>query len=246
MSGNSTRRLIVFLIAVVLLSMMPSEAAAQFAFGGYLGKSSTLDANLELSQPGDTDLTFHDVSWYDESWVNPKYYGFRLTYWKKSDRRWGYVLDFTHAKMYGELDSTVHVTGTRAGEPVDGDEILGDTFEVLAFSHGHNTLTFNGFFRWLRPGPDRWLTPYVGFGLGIAVPHVEVEIGDSVTEEYQLAGPTAQGLAGLDFRIWKGLSAFAEYRLNFAYLKTDLANGGSLKVAPWTHHFTAGLTFSFR
>ncbi|MBD3856626.1 MAG: hypothetical protein IFK92_08910, partial [Acidobacteria bacterium] len=153
MSGNSTRRLIVFLIAVVLLSMMPSEAAAQFAFGGYLGKSSTLDANLELSQPGDTDLTFHDVGWYDESWVNPKYYGFRLTYWKKSDRRWGYVLDFTHAKMYGELDSTVHVTGTRAGEPVDGDEILGDTFEVLAFSHGHNTLTFNGFFRWLRPGP---------------------------------------------------------------------------------------------
>lgn len=71
-------------------------------------------------------------------------------------------------------------------------------------------------------------------------------IDDSVTEEYQFAGATFQGLGGIDFRIWKGLSVFAEYRLNYARLDTDLTNGGSLKVAPWTNHLSAGLTFTFR
>jgi lipid A oxidase len=124
--------------------------------------------------------------------------------------------------------------------------VLGDTFDVLSMSHGHNTLTFNGFYRWMSPGSAQKLTPYVGLGLGIAVPHVEVKMGDSVTEEYQYAGATIQGLAGLDLHLWKGFSAFAEYRLNYARLDTDLTGGGSLKVAPWTNHLSAGLTFTFR
>lgn len=229
-----------------LLLMTAAAADAQLAVGAYLGMTSTSDTNVSLSQPGDTDITFHDVGWFDESWVNPKYYGFRLTYWMRSSPRWGLVLDLNHAKMYAQLGSTVRVAGVRGGEPVDADEILGDTFDVLAFSHGYNTLTLNGFFRWVSPGADRRLTPYVGFGLGIALPHVEVEVGDSITDEYQLAGPTLQGVGGIDFRCWGGLSVFAEYRLNYANLRADLVDGGSLQVAPWTHHITAGLTFTFR
>ena len=237
------------MIAGVLLSLLPGTAEAQFAFGAYLGKSSTFDSDVRLWQPGGTDLTFHDVGWYDESWVNPKYYGFRLTCWKRNNPRWGFVLDFTHAKIYAELDATVRVTGSREGEPVDTRERVGDTFSELAMSHGHNTLTINGFYRWLSQntsGAARRLTPYVGFGVGIAVPHVEVQTEDSVTEEYQLAGPTLQGLGGLDFRLGWGFSVFAEYRLNYARLDTDLTGGGSVQLAPWTNHFTAGLTFTFR
>ena len=115
--------------------------------GAYLGKSSTIDSNVQLNQPDGTDLDFHGVGWYDESWVNPKYYGFRLSYWNRNAPRWGFVVDFTHAKMYAELDATVRVTGSREGEPVDGEELLGDTFDSLSISHGHNTLTFNGFHR---------------------------------------------------------------------------------------------------
>jgi lipid A oxidase len=246
MSVGVSRRTAGFVIVGVVSLLVPAAADAQFAFSAYLGTSSTLDGKVELRQPGDTSLTFHDVSWYDESWVNPKYYGFRLSYWNRNAPRWGFVVDFTHAKMYAELDATVRVTGSREGEPVDGEELLGDTFDSLSISHGHNTLTINGFHRWISAGGARRLRPYVGFGIGIAVPHVEVEIGDSLTEEYQFAGPTLQGLGGVDFRIWNGLSVFAEYRLNYARLDTDLTGGGSLKVAPWTNHLSAGLTFTFR
>ena len=234
------------MIAFGLLLTVPAATEAQFAFGAYLGESSTIHSNVQLNRPDGTDLDFHGVGWYGESWVNPKYYGFRLSYWNRNAPRWGFVVDFTHAKMYAELDATVRVTGSREGEPVDGEELLGDTFDSLSISHGHNTLTFNGFHRWISAGGARRLRPYVGFGIGIAVPHVEVTIDDSVTEEYQFAGATFQGLGGIDFRIWKGLSVFAEYRLNYARLDTDLTNGGSLKVAPWTNHLSAGLTFTFR
>lgn len=235
--------------ATILLALTPSAAEGQFAFGAYLGKSSTLDCDVRLRQPGDTDLTFHDVGWYDESWVNPKYYGFRLAYWKRSTPRWGLMLDFTHAKIYAELDATVRVTGNREDEPVDAREPISDTFSELAMSHGHNTLTVSGVYRWLtrnRSGDARRLTPYIGFGIGMAVPHVEVQTGDSVTAEYQLAGPTVQGLAGLDVRIAWGFSIFAEYRINYANLSAALTGGGSLILAPWTNHLSTGLTFSFR
>ena len=235
--------------AGLVVALLPAVAEAQFAFGAYFGQSSTLDSGVRLQQSGGTDITFHDVAWDDESWVTPRYYGFRLTYWKRSAPRWGFMLDFNHAKIYAELDATMRVAGTREGEPVDTRELLGDTFSELAMSHGHNILTINGLYRWTsdaRSGGARRLTPYVGFGVGIAVPHVEVQTGNSVTGEYQLAGPTIQGLGGLDFRLGWGFSVFGEYRLNYARLDTDLTGGGSLKTAPWTNHFAAGLTFTFR
>jgi len=232
-------------VFAAVVGLFPAFADAQFAFGAYLGKSSTFDCKVELHQPDTTDLVFHDVSWYDESWVNPKYYGFRFSYWNRKAPRWGFMLDFTHAKIYAELEATLRVTGTRQGEAVDGQEILSDTFSELAMSHGHNTVTINGMYRWIpdgAAGAAHRLTPYVGFGSGVAVPHVEVQTGDSVTHEYQFAGPTGQGFGGFDLRIWKDFSAFVEYRLNYASLSAELAGGGSLKLSPWTSHFSIGLT----
>jgi len=249
MSVSLSRITFAIAAATISLALTPAAAEGQFAFGVYLGRSSTLDSDVRLRQPGDTDLTFHDVGWYDESWVNPKYYGFRIAYWKRSTPRWGLMLDFTHAKIYAELAATVRVTGTRDGQPVDDLETLSNTFPELAMSHGLNTLTVNAVYRWLGRNGSRGarrLTPYVGFGIGIAVPHVEVQTGDSVTAEYQLAGPTVQGLGGLDFRIAWGFSIFAEYRINYANLSADLTGGGSLMLAPWTNHLSTGLTFSFR
>lgn len=147
MPARTSQRIAGIVIAFGLLLTVPAATEAQFAFGAYLGESSTIDSNVQLNQPDGTDLDFHGVGWYDESWVNPKYYGFRLSYWNRNAPRWGFVVDFTHAKMYAELDATVRVTGSREGEPVDGEELLGDTFDSLSISHGHNTLTFNGFHR---------------------------------------------------------------------------------------------------
>jgi hypothetical protein len=45
------------------------------------------------------------------------------------------VLDFTHAKIYAELDATVRVTGAREGAPVDADLDGGGSLEVAPWTH---------------------------------------------------------------------------------------------------------------
>src|SRR5437870_178235 len=92
---------------------------AELVLSIYGGKALTDDTDLRLRQPGGTDLTFHDVSWVDRSFEMPLYYGARLTYWLDHSPRWGASLDFAHAKIYLDERDTVHVTGTRAGLPVN-------------------------------------------------------------------------------------------------------------------------------
>lgn len=54
--------------------------------------------------------------------------GLRLEYWLRKSPRWGILLDYANAKMLAELDETIAVHGTGAGETVSGEERLGDTF----------------------------------------------------------------------------------------------------------------------
>lgn len=225
-------------------------ASAEMFVSGYLGTASTYDSDVELNRPGDTGLTFSDVSWDDDSFSAPPYYGFRIGYWFKNHPNWAVALDFTHAKMYAELDKTVSVSGTRNNARVSGQERLGDTFNVLEFSDGHNLLTLNGMYRWMglgRPGQGfiNCLQPYVLAGLGIAIPHVEVTVEGDRTFEYQTTGMAVQAGGGLDVDITRWLSVFAEYRLSYAEIDADLVGGGALKTEPWTHHITVGVTFSW-
>lgn len=160
------------------------------------------------------------------------------------------AIDFTHAKMYAELDSTVGVSGTRSGIPVSGQERLRDTFEVLEFSDGHNLITFNGMYRWMELGASDQdflsrLQPYIIAGLGIAMPHVEVTVNGDRTFEYQTTGMAAQAGLGLDVDITRWFSVFAEYRLSYSAIDADLDGGGTLKTEPWMHHVNVGVTFSW-
>ncbi len=238
--------LIVFCTTIIL----STEAKAELFISGYFGDASTIDSDVELNRPGGTSLTFNDVSWDADSFSSPPYYGLRLGYWLRNSPHWGTAIDFTHAKMYGELDKTFSVSGTRNSVPVSGEERLGDTFEVLEFSDGHNLLTFNGMYRWMDLGKTsedflNRLQPYVLAGLGIAIPHVEVTLDGDRTFEFQTTGLAAQAGAGLDIDINSWFSVFTEYRLSYAEIDADLVGGGSLKTEPWTHHFTFGVTFSF-
>lgn len=238
-------------MAVILLAMGTlNSATAEMFVSGYLGAASTYDSDVELNRPGGTSLTFSDVSWDDDSFSAPPYYGLRIGYWFKNHPNWATAIDFTHAKMYAELDNTVSVSGTRSGVPVAGQERLGDTFEVLEFSDGHNLLTLNGMYRWLNMGtPGQGflyrLQPYVLAGLGIAIPHVEVTVEGDRTFEYQATGLAVQAGGGLDVDITRWLSVFAEYRLSYAEINADLEGGGTFKTEPWTHHITFGVTFSW-
>jgi lipid A oxidase len=217
-------------------------AHANLRLSAYGGVAETLDTDVEFEQDGGTALTLNDISWDNESFQSPIYYGLRLSYWFDRAPSWGLGLDFTHAKMIADTDQIVTVNGTRAGMSVAGRERLGETFSNLQLSHGHNLLTLNALYR-LFP-VDRFET-YIGLGIGAAIPHVETEINGIGTSEYQLAGAAAQGLLGVNVGLVKHLSAFIEYKLSYADIDADLQGGSSLHVEPWTNHFILGLSLSF-
>ncbi len=238
-----------FGLALLIAGLYPLPAHAEWTLSIYGGTSLTLDSDVRLKQPGETRLTFHQVDWESAPFKEPQYFGLRLTYWLSRRSPWGLAIDFVHDKMIAELDQKVSVVGRRRGDRVDADEILGDSFAKLEFSHGHNLLTANVFYRWLPHGHRRtsWmgrLQPYIGLGAGVAIPHVEVVTGPSVTGEYQFAGPAFQGLAGIDVGLSRHVSLFVELRLSYAYINADLNGGGSLETDALTYHLSVGLALS--
>ncbi len=237
------------LSAVALVVFSAEAAPAQVAISVYGGLAHTSSADVSLVQPGGTDLAFVGVSWTGESLKSPPYYGLRLSYWFGASAHWGLAVDFTHVKMYAQLDKTVSVSGRRSGTAVEGSERIADTFSVLSFSHGHNLLTLNGLYRWFpRGGRDGTflgrLQLYGGLGTGVAIPHVETEIDGVVTSEYQVSGPVIEGLGGLNFDLTRHFLLFAEYQINYARLEGKLTDGGALAVKPWTHQLALGVSLS--
>ncbi len=234
------------LTAAILASYVGSAWPQEWAASFYGGKAHNSASDVTLNQPGGTDLKFEQVSWDDESFKPPIYWGARLTRW--SDSGWGAALDFTHAKMSAQPEQVVHVSGTRAGTAVNQNEPLGNTFGSLSFTHGFNLLTANALYRW-----PAWnnaalseMRAYAGAGLGFAWPHVEIGAGGQTTSEYQVAGPAYQGLVGVDLKAFDRISIFFEYKLSRADLRVDLAGGGTVRVKPLTQHAIVGASYPFR
>ncbi len=231
------------LLLMTGIHLSARDAGAETVLSSYGGKASTADATVTVEKTG-AHLAFEKVSWSDESFVSPIYYGIRITHWFDRSTGWGIGLDFIHVKMFAGLEDSVAVTGTRDGAPVSGTERLGDTFSTLSFSHGHNMLLAIGLYRWVPDREGTWfsrLHPYGGFGVGVAIPHVEVDMTGSSTEEYQLTGPAVQGLVGTDIIIVPRLRGLLEYKLIYAHIVADLTGGGTLTLNPWTHQFAFGV-----
>lgn len=234
-------------MALVVVGLSPLSVQAEWTLSLYGGVAYTLDSDVTLKASGDTHLTYHSVSWDDDSFAEPQYFGLRLTYWLSRQSPWGLAVDFTHSKMIAELDDAVSVNGRRGGEIVNTTEVLGDSFLKLEFSHGHNLLTANLLYRWLAQRQPSWLgrlEPYIGLGAGVALPHVEAQAGPLPTGNYQFGGPAFQGLAGLNLDLMKHLAVFTEFRLSYAHIDVDLRGGGSLETDAWTYHFNIGLSLS--
>jgi lipid A oxidase len=234
----------------LVLLLQSFDAGAETTISVFTGDAWTKDSDVQLVQPGGTDLTFHDVSWSTKPFDMPPYYAVRVTHWFDRYPEWGVAADFTHAKMYSELDDQVLVTGERSGVPVHDSERLDDSFETLEFTDGHNLLTLNAVRRWSPFANDsfsrfRDSSRYGGVGIGVAMPHVEVVTADTNTIEYQFAGPAVQGILGANFPINRRFAFSVEYRLTYADLDTDLDGGGSLSTEALTHHLNFGVGFSF-
>ncbi len=188
-----------------------ATAKAQITISAYGGTALTVGSDVRLELPGEPSTTYSGVPWRSESFTSPIYYGLRIAYWPDRESNFGVTLDFTHAKMLANDDS---VLVAREGDTDQDQELLSDTYNYLAFSHGHNLVTLNVFGRLFPTGARERsflgrLQPYAGLGLGVAIPHVEVDLVDgSVTNEYQLAGVALQGLAGASFDVISRLAAF--------------------------------------
>lgn len=234
------------LASLATASLFPFVSIAEIALGGYIGTAYTGDADVRLSQPDGTDLTFSDVSWDDDSFDQPRYWGMRLTWWLEDSPQWGMTLEFTHLKMIAKLDEVVHVSGVQAGVPVDTDEPLSNTFSHFEFTDGFNLITYSGIHRWGNDRPKQYsFVPYVGVGAGVAIPYVETTIAGVDTREYQAMGLSLQIMAGSEFFITVPFSLFIEYKFNYSDVSADLADGSRIEFEPFTHQLIFGGQWHF-
>ena len=228
---------------------LASLARAEVELSIFTGVALSQDSDLDLHQTGGTDLTFHDVSFEGRDFETPPYYGARGLWFSSDDSHWGFGAEFFHMKMYAKMGDTVRVTGRRNGTSVDDNERISDTIESFSLSHGLNYALGDIVYRWMpgQRGQDflGHLTPYAGFGLGVAIPHVESNVNGTFHEEYQVHGPGVQALTGVNVMLNEHWGLMFEYKFTYANLDSLDIPDGSIEVTPLTHHLVTGITFQF-
>lgn len=215
--------------AAAALAAAPVRAEVQIQVYGGVNANFSSDVQVRRPTLPAADGTY-DVDWDGKSFEMPPYWGARAIYWLESSPAWGVAVEFTHSKAYAKLKGDV-----------------GATFDKLEFTDGNNIVTLNALRRF-EPMSYRDIRPYAGFGIGVAIPHVEVELdGDTGprTFEYQLAGFAAQALVGLEMPFGPNWSGFVEAKLSYTHINADLDGGGYVKTDIWSPHFAAGLSYRF-
>lgn len=212
-------------LSALALVLTGQRAAAEVELSFYSGLQTAPHSIVSVTDDptlGDTEFS---AKWNGRSFAMPPYYGLRGTWWRTDSFGWG--LEFTHDKVYAD-------DATRAD----------NGFNRLEFTDGLNILTLNAVKRW----PDRLgrLTPYAGAGLGIAVPHVDIEpAGGPHTWEYQLTGPAARWFAGVRYDLNDRWSLFGEYQGTYSMNTVALDDGGTLKTNIVTNALNIGVSFGF-
>jgi len=213
-----------FAVLCVVLGGYPFSAQAEFQLSVYAGAQSASDSTVKGTDPSGIGNFDFDTSWEGESGKMPPYWGLRGTWWRTD--KFGLGVEFTHAKV-----------------SADSQTMQANGFQILEFTDGLNILTVNVARRWRSDG-RRWM-PYLSGGLGVAVPHVEVETIGGKTIEYQLTGPAARWTAGVAYFVNQKWSLFAEYGGTYSWNKADLDNGGSLETNILTNAVNLGVGYSF-
>lgn len=217
-----------FAVALAALAAAAAPAAAEMQIGVYGGANTNFSSPVTLRKGGVSDE--RTVDWEGRSFQMPPYWGVQATYWLNAGAGLGLGVDYAHAKAYAKIDF--------ASDPV---------YRHLEFTDGNNLLIFNLMYRF-EAMLDGKLVPYVGIGGGVAIPHVEVKLKAYPgweTWEYQLAGGAAQLLVGLEYRLSDAWSVFAQGKLSYSHLATELAEGGTLKTYLWSPQAAIGLSYRF-
>ena len=199
------------------LALAPVPVRAELEFSVYGGPQTTHPSKIRSPTLGNDK-----VNWRSEPFVIPTYYGLRAKWW--SDRRIGVGLDFVHYKAFA-------------------DDPAKYGYEELNFSHGLNALTVD---LWYRANPIGKVTPYVGAGLGVVVPHVEAEpIGLEPTANYQIAGPAVTVVFGASMPLKGNWSVFSEYKATYSEIRAKLDTGDRLNTDIFADALNLGLSLRF-
>lgn len=218
-------------VAVAAMLGLGGAQAGELEIGLYGGFNESAHSHGILSDG--TVSQDNVVGWKGLSTTNPIYWGARLIYWPESVSDWGFGLDYTHAKAYADL----------VGSGIE------HTYSVLEFTDGLNLLSANAFRKW---DFDSGLRTYVGAGVGLSIPHVEVTTlpgsiaGSTKTFEYQVAGGVVQALAGVSYEFADNWRLFGEYKLSYTWNNAALTDSDfTFQTNLVSHHVLAGLSYSF-
>ena len=215
------QRPLFFMLFAALFSANAASAEIELSFYG--GLQGALPSDVTIADDDAIADTRFEIDWEGRSFEAPPYYGIRVTRWQSQS--FGYGVDFTHNKVYPEGD------------------VLPDGFRRLEFTDGLNTLTANAYYRWQDALGE--VTPYVGGGVGLSVPHVEVFAEDSRTLGYQITGPAATLIAGASMPINDQWSLFGEYKGTYTVNEADLDTGGTVSSDIFTNAVNVGVSFNF-
>lgn len=200
-----------------------SSAFAEVQLSFYGGVQAANPSDVSVRDDGTIPDGDFSIAWEGRSFDAPPYYGIRATKWRQDG--FGYGLDFAHNKVY----------------PQDGELPAG--YDVLEMTDGLNTLTVNAYRRW--DGAFGEMSPYVGGGLGLAIPHVEVTYDTSKTLGYQVTGAAATIIAGAAYPINDNWSVFGEYKGTYSANTANLDTGGTLNTNVITNAVNLGVSFNF-
>lgn len=217
------KRLILSASAIALLSAVPAAAETELSI--YTGIQTSPHSRVSGDYPGTGARYDALIGWEGKSASPPPYYGVRATWWKSNN--WGFGAELTHAKVYAP-----------------GAERSAIGFDRMEFTDGLNLLTANAIYRW----PNKWqsVTPYVGAGIGVALPHVDVETTTGhKTYGYQYTGPAMRLIAGAKYDLSDRYAVFGEYQFTRSSNSADLEGGGSMNTNVITNSLNVGLAVKF-
>lgn len=240
-------RLAVGLAAGLLAQVAGAAPAwADWRVAAFLGSASTLTSPVRLVQPASrVDLTFEPVTWDDESFAQPPYYGYRISCALPFARRVSIEAEFIHLKMYADTGASVEVRGTEQGMPVRRTEPIGRTIERLSISHGLNFVLVNAVYRQpVGPFASDRLALTARAGLGPTVPHGESTVRGESLDHYEPGALGWQISAGIEVRVAGGLHALMDYKYTRTTQTIGVA-GGTIGTLARAHHVVFGVQYAF-
>lgn len=221
--------------ALAALVLLASPAAAEMELSLYLGWQGVSDSRGSGTLPGGAAFS-RKFDWDGKPFDAPIYYGGRAMWWTPSN--FGFGVEGTHTKAYASAGDLAALGLGR--------------FEL---SDGHNIITANVMKRWPGFFKGSNFTPYLGAGVGLAVPHVDAQVigATNRTFDYEQTGIALRGIAGMKYELNDRWALFGEYQVTWSdndiTLDADPAVPGQapgrLSTELTTHAINFGISYSF-